>query len=87
MTRFFYQSLTVLALALYLFGGQASGAATLQIQAPQANITNAAPARAVSRARTELEVRRLRLLVSARKIDADQLIKAMSELSGLTSEK
>ena len=43
--------------------------------------------RPISRARSEIEVKKLRQLIAAKKIDADQLIKAIHEIAGRTSER
>lgn len=43
--------------------------------------------RPILRARSEIEVKRLRQLIAAKKIDADQLIRAIQEIAGRTSER
>lgn len=41
----------------------------------------------VTRAQSEIEIKRLRQLIAARKIDADELMRVLHEISGRTSQR
>lgn len=79
MKRNTFMSLAVLAVFTFLSAPQKAAASSTDTVEEMGQINTLTP-KPIARARGEVQVRRLRLLIAEKRIDADNLIKALQAL-------